>query len=102
MSHSHADHLTSTSSSLSGHDATRSFRSPSGRTWMAYLFPGGASAGRAGADHAPSPAAGAVLRFRSGDLVLELLTFPAEWLQLPDDALVELARRAQPPKPRAL
>ena len=95
MSHSHADHPTSTSSSHPGHDATRSFRSPSGRAWMAYLFPGGA-------EPAPSRAAVAVLRFRSGDLVLELSAFPADWLQLPDEALIELARRAQPPKPRAL
>ena len=92
MSHSPANHSTSTSAPHPEHDATRSFRSPSGRAWMAYLFPGGASAGRAGA----------VLRFRSGDLVLEVAAFPADWLQLPDDALVELARRAQPPKPRAL
>ena len=102
MSRLQAKQSTGTPAPPHEHDpTTRAFQSPSGRTWMAYLYPGSTSAGRPGEEHAASPPAGAVLRFRSGDLVLELLEFPAEWLELPDEALIELARRAQPPRPRA-
>lgn len=64
---------------------SRTFTSPSGRTWTATLFSGLTGT-------AP------VLRFRSGDVVLDLGDFPADWAQLPDAALVALARRGEPPR----
>ena len=64
---------------------TRTFTSPSGRTWTAALF-----AGVAGG--AP------VLRFRAGDVVLDLADYPRDWAGLPDAALVALARRGEPPR----
>jgi len=64
---------------------TRTFTSPSGRTWTAALFSG-------------VPGTAPVLRFRSGDVVLDLSEFPADWARLPDAALVALARRGEPPR----
>ena len=40
----------------------------------------------------------AVLRFTSGDVVLDLEEWPADWMQLTNEQLVELARRANPPR----
>ena len=61
----------------------RTFTSPSGRQWSA--------------DVVSLPASPSVLRFRSESLVLELAEWPADWESLPEDALVALVRRAQPP-----
>lgn len=74
----------------------RTFTSPSGRRWVAEVIAGPASSPRVD-DGARAPGVGAVLRFRSDSLVLELHDWPAEWETLPDDALVALVRRAQPP-----
>ena len=96
MSHPQASYLAASPSPQAGENASaRTFLSPSGRTWTAFVFPGGGV-------QAPSAVSGAALRFQSADLVLELTDFPTDWLALPDEALVELARRAQPPKPRTL
>lgn len=75
----------------------RTFVSPSGRQWTAalFVFP---STGTGLAGQPPSDVGGAVLRFTSGDLVLDAIDFPHDWATLPDAALVELVRRAQPPR----
>src|SRR5215218_9884741 len=64
---------------------TRTFTSPSGRTWTAAVFSG-------------LPGTAPLLRFRSGDVVLDLAGFPADWAGLPDAALVALARKGEPPR----
>jgi hypothetical protein len=88
----HADITAMSPSGVGGGAAPRTFQSPSGRNWVVHVFPHDAAPGMR-PEHP-------VLRFRSGDLVLDLADYPAEWQELPDTALVELARRAQPPKLR--
>jgi hypothetical protein len=90
----HLDATAMSPAGAGGGAAPRTFRSPSGRDWAVYIFPDDAAAGMA-REHT-------VLRFRSGELVLDLPDYPAEWQELPDAALVELARRAQPPRLRAI
>lgn len=68
---------------------SRTFTSPSGRRWTVALAVAPAVSG---ADLA------VVLRFTSGDLVLDVGDWPADWETLSDDALVELARKGQPPR----
>ena len=58
---------------------TRSFTSPSGRTWTV-------------------TEERAALRFTSGDLVLELAPWPPDLATAGDELLVVLARLAQPPR----
>ena len=68
----------------------RTFRSPSGRAWTASLveLP----------RMTPADPARAVLRFASGDLALDLEDWPQDWAALTDGALVQLVRRANPPR----
>lgn len=61
----------------------RTFTSPSGRAWTASVVEGGQGV--------------PVLRFRAGDVVLDLSHVPQGWDALPDGALVDLVRRAAPP-----
>lgn len=71
----------------------RTFSSPNGRTWTVEVV----CLPAAGAHSLHSPER-EVLRFRSGPLVLDLSDVPDAWEALPDESLVELARRAQPPR----
>src|SRR4051812_5959091 len=71
----------------------RNFSSPNGRTWTVEVV----RLPMTGAHSLPSPER-EVLRFRSGPLVLDLPDVPDAWEALPDESLVELARRAQPPR----
>lgn len=64
----------------------RQFRGTSGRVWSAHLF------------ELPAGARAAVLRFETEGLTLELRDYPPDWFSLTDDALVDLARRANPPR----
>ena len=76
----------------------RHFSSPSGRQWSAQLTALPAAGTVASDAHgAPATPGRALLRFQSESLVLELRDWPADWESLPDDALVALVRRAQPP-----
>jgi hypothetical protein len=72
----------------------RTFRSPSGREWTADLYRA-PSPRRSGSAELPDDTV--VLRFRSGELVLDAARFPLHWEELPVAALVELLRQAQPP-----
>ena len=78
----------------------RSFTSPSGRRWVAQVVEPAAPSRITAVDEAargPAPSSGAVLRFQSDSLVLELREWPVDWATLPDEALVALVRQAQPP-----
>lgn len=68
---------------------TRTFTSPSGRRWTATIAFARVLDGRALAP---------VLRFTSEALVLDLDDWPRDWAQSSDDALVDLVRKAQPPR----
>ena len=75
----------------------RRFRGPSGRAWTAtlYDYPEPEGAGPGNGSHRPKT----VLRFSSDDdVMLELAEWPRDWLELGDDQLVQLARRANPPR----
>jgi hypothetical protein len=75
--------------------STRSFRSPSGLTWTArlvYLPP----SPLARLDAREPAASGAVLRFHTGGVVLDLVEWPDDWSYLSDDRLTALLRRSQP------
>lgn len=74
----------------------RRFRGSTGRVWTAQLYsnPGAG-------EEAPSSAqwrARTVLRFTSDDIVLELADWPENWLEVSDEELAALARRANPPR----
>ena len=72
------------------------FQGPTGRAWTAHLFTYPAPSGEPD-DHWRERAR-TVLRFTAAEVVLELAHWPDDWLQLPDDALVQLVRRANPPR----
>ena len=74
----------------------RMFRGPTGRVWTAQLFTLPAPAGVP--DDEWRLRARTMLRFSSADVVLDLVDWPDDWSQLPDEALVELVRRANPPR----
>ena len=75
----------------------RLIRSPSGRTWSAQVVhvP---STGAIPADQAPTSATRPVLRFVADDVVLEVETWPDNWVEFTDDQLLDLARSANPPR----
>lgn len=79
----------------------RSFTSPSGRRWVAQVVEPPTPSRLAAVDDDSAlragPPPGALLRFQSDSLVLELHEWPADWEALPDEALVALVRQAQPP-----
>jgi hypothetical protein len=68
----------------------RTFTSPSGRAWTASLvdLP----------RMTTTEPVQAVLRFASGDLALDLDDWPADWVALPEPALIQLVRQAKPPR----
>ena len=81
----------------------RTFRSPSGREWLArVVFLRTPAHGQpAITDRGPADVMAkmrAVLHFQSDSLVLELQEWPTDWESLPDEALVALVRQAQPPR----
>lgn len=65
---------------------SRTFTSQSGRRWTASLAAAPVRSGTA-----------VVLRFVSDGLLVDLERWPADWETFPDDDLVLLLRRAQPP-----
>jgi hypothetical protein len=73
----------------------RKFWSPSGRHWTAELYelPRGVGVRRGGT----IIPAKAVVRFSSGDLTLDLASYPGDWAHRSDDELIELLRKAYPP-----
>ena len=75
--------------STSGSATTRTFTSPSGGRWTATIAFARVLDGRALAP---------VLRFISEALVLDLDEWPPDWAESSDDVLVELVRKAQPPR----
>lgn len=76
----------------------RTFAGPGGRTWTAQLFT--FPRARATADHARPDAVDAetVLRFTAGELVLDLAEWPSDWVEWPEEQLLALVRRANPPR----
>lgn len=62
----------------------RTFRYPGGRVWSAAL------------EKHSDIAVGPVLRFTAGARSIDLSRYPRDWPDLPDDALVELLRHAEP------
>jgi hypothetical protein len=62
----------------------RTFRYPGGQNWTAAITPH--------SDTAPHP----VLRFSAGSRAIDLERYPRDWPDLPDDALIDLLRRASP------
>ena len=71
----------------------RNFVGPSGRHWSVELYHPGSD--RVSVRESLPPA---ILRFTSEDVVLELQDYPSDWLALPEDQLVTLARKANPPR----
>jgi hypothetical protein len=75
--------------------AARTFVSPSGRQWDVELFELPPGIGVRTADGEISPSA--VLRFTSGEITLDLATYPADWTDCSEEALVSLLRTARVP-----
>ena len=73
----------------------RTFWSPSGRQWTAELYelPRGVGVRT---PHGIVPAK-AVVRFSTGDLTLDLHSFPADWASRSDEQLIALLRKACSP-----
>ncbi len=69
----------------------RHFTSPSGRRWTASIFDVPLL------PDAPPDAPTHVLRFESGDLILDLEHWPTDWTLRSEAELVELARQASTP-----
>ena len=65
----------------------RTFRYPGGRIWVA------------GVIQHPEDGRSPVLRFAAGSRSIDLEDWPKDWVDYPDDALVELLRRAAPREP---
>lgn len=65
----------------------RTFRYPGGRIWVA------------GVIQHPEGGGPAVLRFAAGSRNIDLEDWPKDWVDYPDDALVQLLRRAAPRDP---
>lgn len=72
-------------------NAVRRFQSPSGRVWTASLFE------VPPLPDAPAGAPASVLRFESGDVILDLDHWPPDWSLRSDLELIELARQASTP-----
>jgi hypothetical protein len=71
------------------------FRSPSGREWIArtYEVPVGFGVRTDSGDIVT----GTILRFRSGDLTLDLSFVPCDWVSRSEEDLVDLLRSATAP-----
>jgi hypothetical protein len=65
----------------------RTFRYPGGRIWVA------------GVIQHPEDGTVPVLRFAAGSRTIDLRDWPKDWVDYPDDALVQLLRRAAPRAP---
>lgn len=78
----------------------RAFRGPSGRAWSAQVFhfPASSPSSAPGAALRTRARTSAVLRFTSGEVVLDLEEWPEDWMQLTDEELVALVRQANPPR----
>lgn len=64
--------------------ALRTFRYPGGRIWVAGIV------------QRAEDGSGAVLRFAAGSRTIDLRDWPKDWVDYPDDELVNLLRRASP------
>lgn len=65
---------------------SRTFTSPSGRTWTVTITVAQVQRGTV-----------QVLRFTSGDLVLDMESWPPDWTKLREHELAQLVRAAKPP-----
>jgi hypothetical protein len=74
---------------------TRTFRSPSGREWTARTYE--APVGFGVRTDSGDIVTGTILRFRSGDLTLDLAVVPCDWASRSENDLVDLLRSATVP-----
>jgi hypothetical protein len=73
----------------------RIFRSPSGREWAARIYE--VPAGFGVRTDSGEVVTGTILRFRSGDLTLDLSVVPCDWASRSEEDLVDLLRSATVP-----
>lgn len=78
------DDATHDAADLTDLSVVRTFRYPGGRVWSAAIAP-----------HSDI-ALGPVLRFTAGARTIDLVRYPGDWPDLPDDSLIDLLRHAEP------
>jgi hypothetical protein len=76
----------STRGALADAAAVRTFRYPGGRVWTVSVSPHPTAHGRR------------VLRFSGGARVIDVVEWPQDWAELPDDALIAMLQQAAPRK----
>ena len=78
------DDSTDEKADLTDLTVVRTFRYPGGRIWSAAI------------EKHSDVAAGPVLRFTAGSRTIDLVRYPRDWPDLPDDSLIDLLRQAEP------